>query len=1437
MSDVITKKRLQKKTKSKQSRAGKNGRSTNTSSPTNGHMGPFYSSGPALNLKRVGQAKLVVGRANDPYEREADAVADSVTNGGPAPTVSTLQSGALEEPQAQTEEEPVQTEEEAAQPQKEEETSAQAQEEEPAQVQTDAEEPVHTEEEAAQPQKEEETSVQPQEEEPAQAQTEGEEPVQAEESESGPGSVSSTAADVSATIRNPGAGQPLDPGVRKNIEPRLGADLGGVRVHSGQRAQRAASSLGARAFTNNNNIFLNRNESATDLRLMAHESTHVVQQGAAAAVRLQPMPDVQMLPGVIMEGINSFSRHIPGYTLFTVVIGFNPLTGSRVNRNAMNLLEGLMGLVPFGTAIFDKLQEYGIIQSVFAWVEGQLNRLNLSMSRIERTLEAAWEDIRIFDGFDYNMQVLRRHFGGLYDDVVAFARTLVDHIIDLIKEAAIEVAEGLLAENRAYALIKKIIKYDPLRDETVEATTVEILEDFLILIGKEQELEQMRERGTLQETADWLDTQFATFMGLLSQLRGLFTAAWDAIQPENLPSLATNLQSLATQAFGFLQQVWDFAVTVASKVLELIKNALLSWLSGFAHEVPGFHLIAVLLGRNPFTQEPVPRTAENIIKGFITLLPGGEEKFQQMQETGTIPQAAQRIEGAMSELGITWEFIVGLFTELWDSLSINDLIDPIGAFQLIVDRFGEPIARLFTFIRIVVEEIIKLILELMNFPTDIIARIISNAMQAFEDIKRDPIGFLKNMLEAVKLGFSNFFDNILQHLLDGVTEWFFGQLRKAGIEPPSEITLSSVLDLVLNILGISMDRIWEKLAERIGQENVDRIRGAIDRLVGIWNFIRDVQERGIAAIWEYIESQISGLWDMLLEQATDWIVTCIIQQVTVRLLSMLDPTGIMAVVNSFIAFFNAVQSAIEYIREILMIVDDYVSTIAAVARGDVEPGAEKMEQGLANSIPVAVGFLANQVGLGNLAEKIAEIVGRIRGFVDQALDWLIDRAVSMVQSVLRAIGVGGDEEEDGEGGTLADTTLGERISFSAAGEQHSIWIAVNGRDINVMVASDNPKNLKVKIRSWIENIDSVPEENRNEARSLLTSTSQKLEITLNEAEEAKLAFDQTQNDSDEAAINNATQQDNETEDAERQLVVDLRRLFELFGEGAGGTNTPPVYGSLRQGFGTFAMVGYLKSPIGTHGSRPTVGNTQEFNDINLRREGGGSYYVKGHLLNENLGGPGNTWSNLTPITVKANSDHKTDFENPIKKAVSGKLSGYTDQTLGNVQGFSVHANYGRSLHPSVSILQNDDTDDIPPDIPPNTNLADLERLLIAEQFVPLSLTCHAEVTDEDGSRSTLNVDVDNDIKYGELRHYSLNPQPKENFVIADHINFGEQKTQAVQDLLVLSGIDQPKAERIYDAFINSGRIYNYKTQIGITKKALEKANPRYRISSGRYSPN
>ncbi len=80
-----------------------------------------------------------------------------------------------------------------------------------------------------------------------------------------------------------GSGSPLDASVRSYMEPRFGHDFSKVRVHSGSRAAESASAVNALAYTVGNNVVFNRGayrpESASGKRLIAHELTHVVQQG------------------------------------------------------------------------------------------------------------------------------------------------------------------------------------------------------------------------------------------------------------------------------------------------------------------------------------------------------------------------------------------------------------------------------------------------------------------------------------------------------------------------------------------------------------------------------------------------------------------------------------------------------------------------------------------------------------------------------------------------------------------------------------------------------------------------------------------------------------------------------------------------------------------------------------------------------------------------------------------------------------------------------------------------------------------------------------------------------------------------------------------------------------------------------------------------------
>lgn len=283
------------------------------SSPTNGTEGhhggghiPTRLGGrsPMVSLGMV-QRKVVIGPADGPFEHEANRVADHVVGGQMAPPITPLSAGGLGHVQRQENGEdedlvqawPVQrqVEEEEEEPIQTLPVQRQAAAEEEEAVQTlPIQRQVEEEEEPIQPLpvqrqvEEEEDAIQTL---PVQRQVrdEEEEAVQTQANGAGGGGSATMRAAASQAIHSRGAGQPLQGDTRARLEGSLGVGLGHVRVHTGQSAEKVSQTLRARAFTHGHHIWLGRGESPSDLRLMAHETTHVLQQ--RGVVQRQPLDE------------------------------------------------------------------------------------------------------------------------------------------------------------------------------------------------------------------------------------------------------------------------------------------------------------------------------------------------------------------------------------------------------------------------------------------------------------------------------------------------------------------------------------------------------------------------------------------------------------------------------------------------------------------------------------------------------------------------------------------------------------------------------------------------------------------------------------------------------------------------------------------------------------------------------------------------------------------------------------------------------------------------------------------------------------------------------------------------------------------------------------------------------------------------------------------
>ncbi|MBV8255952.1 MAG: DUF4157 domain-containing protein [Chitinophaga sp.] len=113
---------------------------------------------------------------------------------------------------------------------------------------------------------------------------------------SGAGEATSTvSSEVSAGIgATRGQGSGMSDNTKHFMESRFGADFSDVRIHTGDYAANLSRDLNAQAFTVGNDIYFNNGKYSPETdggrRLLAHELTHTLQQGASG-------PDARRKPG------------------------------------------------------------------------------------------------------------------------------------------------------------------------------------------------------------------------------------------------------------------------------------------------------------------------------------------------------------------------------------------------------------------------------------------------------------------------------------------------------------------------------------------------------------------------------------------------------------------------------------------------------------------------------------------------------------------------------------------------------------------------------------------------------------------------------------------------------------------------------------------------------------------------------------------------------------------------------------------------------------------------------------------------------------------------------------------------------------------------------------------------------------------------------------
>lgn len=386
-----------------------------------------------------------------------------------------------------------------------------------------------------------------------------------------------------------GGGAALPRPVRTPMEGRFNANFGNVRVHTGEAAAQQSAALNANAFTVGQHIFFGKDrfqpQTASGQELIAHELTHTIQQGAvsrpvvqrsaAPEVSQQVAPQVQRSIFDIADPKKFFAnqaRLIPGFTMLTVAIGYNPITNERVERNAGNILRGAIELIPGGAIITDALNNHGVFDRVSAWAQTQFDTIKGIGATILQEIDNFISGFKLTDLaspgaiWDKAKGIVERPI----NRVKAFATALKDGIVTLIKDAILKPIAAFARTTSGYPLLCTVMGKDPITGETVPQDAESLLGAFMKFIGEEEIWKTMQEAQAVPRAFAWFTGAMAALKGFIAEIPGLFVQTFKSLEILDIVLIPRAFVKLAHVFGGFAGRFISWGATAVWKLLEIV---------------------------------------------------------------------------------------------------------------------------------------------------------------------------------------------------------------------------------------------------------------------------------------------------------------------------------------------------------------------------------------------------------------------------------------------------------------------------------------------------------------------------------------------------------------------------------------------------------------------------------------------------------------------------------------------------------------------------------------------------------------------------------------------------------------------------------------------------------------------------------------------------
>lgn len=516
-------------------------------------------------------------------------------------------------------------------------------------------------------------------------------PVQVQRSAAGPMAAAGGLAgvmDVQADIRSSlGGGTPLSPALRRFMEPRFRASFGGVRLHTDSKAAGLAARVAARAFTFGQHIFFGRGQYQPDTpagrELIAHELTHTLQQraevqkqaappvqrqalaGAAAAPAITHRrgPQVQRLGlDTVLDYIADKANIIPGFRLFTIVIGVNPINGAKVDPTPGNFLRAAIEFIPGGGLVTQALDNSGIFDKVANWAVDQIGAAASAARGVIGALKAFISDLGVTDFArpGATWERAKRLFTGPIDQIKSTIKGFVTGIVAFVKDAILKPIAQLAEGTPSYDLLKGVMGKDPITGEPATDSAELLIGGFMRLINQGDVWENMKKSGAVGKAWAWFKGAMGDLKAFVLQIPPTFVAAFKSLVLADIILVPRAFAKLVGVFGSFLARFVSWAGNAVWNLLEIIFSVVKPGAWGYVQRT-GAALKSILKNPLPFVGN-LARAAkagfQNFAGRFGTHLQKGLIDWLTGSLTGVyIPRAlslGEIVKFAFSVLGLTW---------------------------------------------------------------------------------------------------------------------------------------------------------------------------------------------------------------------------------------------------------------------------------------------------------------------------------------------------------------------------------------------------------------------------------------------------------------------------------------------------------------------------------------------------------------------------------------------------------------------------------------------------------------------------------------------------------------------------------------------------------------------------------------------------------------